>query len=42
MSFFFDNTPFPVRFHGMHPGYRGISQRLDVIVRIFVGFMGRP
>ena len=30
MSFFFDNTPFPVRFHGMHPGYRGISQLHDL------------
>ena len=42
MSFFFDNTPFPVRFHGMHPGYRGISQLHDDIDRIFGGFMGRP
>lgn len=42
MSFFFDTTPFPVRFHGMHPSFRGVSQLHDDIDRIFGGFMGRP
>ena len=37
MSFFFDNTPFPVRFHGMHPGYRGISVNFHSKCKILGG-----